>query len=163
MRTSLRSLLVLVARALASAVLLGACARPQPAIAAGPAPSQAVPLPLPDAGPRRCVVHLHGKGERGRTPTVAGDLVHLWPEGNGDGWGGKQWVYFPESGVGAVRAILQGAIAAAHCDRVLLHGFSNGASAAAKLVCAGESFGGKLVGALIDDPVPDHSASACAP
>ena len=44
-----------------------------------------------------------------------------------------------------------------------MHGFSNGASAAAKLYCRGEDFGGTVSGYIVDDPVTDHAVDACKP
>ncbi|MEO6122858.1 MAG: hypothetical protein ABIR32_04050, partial [Ilumatobacteraceae bacterium] len=46
---------------------------------------------------------------------------------------------------------------------VVLDGFSNGAAFASKIYCASETFGGTLVGVVIDDPVVDASASNCSP
>jgi hypothetical protein len=46
---------------------------------------------------------------------------------------------------------------------VVLSGFSNGASFVGKLVCSGETFGERLVGVVIDDPVPDLGVADCAP
>lgn len=39
----------------------------------------------------------------------------------------------------------------AGCSSVIVHGFSNGASAAASLFCGGETFGRRVEGYLIDD------------
>ncbi len=146
-------------RALWLVGLVALACRPSPARSD---PESAMP-PLPDGGLRRCVVHLHGKGARCAAPEVTGGLVHLRPQGNGEGWGGRQWLYFPASRFLEMRQIIDHAIAAAGCTQVLLHGFSNGASAAARLVCSGESFGDKLVGTIVDDPVPDHGVEGCAP
>jgi hypothetical protein len=51
----------------------------------------------------------------------------------------------------------------AGCAKVIVHGFSNGAAAATKLFCNGESFGDRTIGYVIDDPVPDHAADHCSP
>ncbi len=157
-RTSMRSLLLL-----ACALALHACKPKELDRLEAKGLPPPLPMPQADAGPRRCIVHLHGKGEHGKPARIEGDLVHVWPEGNGEGWGGRQWLYFPAGEFEQVRMVVLSAILAAACDRVILHGFSNGASAAAKLVCAGESFGGKLAGAIIDDPVPDRSLAGCTP
>jgi hypothetical protein len=45
----------------------------------------------------------------------------------------------------------------------VLDGFSNGAAFAAKLYCRGETFGGRLVGVIVDDPVVDHAVEGCSP
>jgi len=111
----------------------------------------------------KCIVHLHGKGGDGRATSVDGGITHLYPEGNEYAWGGLEWRYFPQDRYEEVRATLTDAIAKAGCERVILHGFSNGASFAAKLFCRGETFGARLRGVIADDPVPDHSVDACKP
>jgi hypothetical protein len=118
--------------------------------------------PLVTAG-KKCVLHLHGKGQRGAGPEVVGDVTHVRPDGNGEGWKARQWLYFPEGGYEQVRAGLAGALASSACKRVIVHGFSNGAAAAAKLFCRGETFGGTTIGYLLDDPVPDHGVEGCKP
>jgi hypothetical protein len=85
------------------------------------------------------------------------------PNGNAPGWDGLQWLYFPESKYQAVRSIIARAITDAGCGKVIVHGFSNGAAAAAKLYCRGERFGGTTIGYIVDDPVTDHAVDACAP
>lgn len=45
----------------------------------------------------------------------------------------------------------------------MLNGFSNGAAFAAKLYCRGETFGGTVVGVVVDDPVPDEAVVDCQP
>ena len=124
------------------------------------------PSPVPrraDASPLKCVVFLHGKGDRGAATHESGGVLYLQPAGNAAGWRGRQWLYFPGTRYAEVKAVVERSIAAAGCDAVLIHGFSNGASAAAKLFCQGETFGHRVVGYLIDDPVPDHGADACFP
>jgi hypothetical protein len=144
------------------AVSSAACTRPAPSSEARNTELNRPTLPPPD-GSRRCVVHLHGKGERGAAPTIVDGLVHLWPDGNGEGWGGRQWLYFPEDRYLEVRRIISDAIVSAGCTRALVHGFSNGASAAASLYCRNETFGGTVSGTIVDDPVPDHGVESCAP
>jgi hypothetical protein len=112
---------------------------------------------------RRCVVHLHGKGGNGGPSTTIDGIVHLRPAGNATGWKGRQWLYFPDSGYEVVRSIVTNAVSDAGCGKILVHGFSNGAAAAAKLFCRGESFGSRTVGYVLDDPVPDHGADHCTP
>jgi hypothetical protein len=53
--------------------------------------------------------------------------------------------------------------AIAGCRQVIIHGFSNGAAFAAKLYCRGETFGGRLVRVVVDDPVVDEAVTACSP
>ena len=112
---------------------------------------------------KQCVVFLHGKSGKGepilRGPTYA--LVR--PNGNAEGWGGRQWIYFPEARYIEVRDTIARAIAESGCTRVILHGFSNGGALAAKLYCRAEDFGGKVLGYVIDDPVVDHGTDRCKP
>jgi hypothetical protein len=108
-------------------------------------------------------VSLHGKGGGGQGEWTGSDGVrHRYPSGNAPGWGGLQWLYFPESDYQATRNIVGNDIAAGGCDRVIVYGFSNGAAFAAKLYCRGETFGGVVVGYVIDDPVVDHAVEGCA-
>ncbi len=88
-------------------------------------------------------------------------MTVLSPTGNADGWDGRQWLYFPADRYAEALAIVESA--AAGCDQVIVGGFSNGASFAASLYCHGETLDGRLVGVVVDDPVPDHSADGCAP
>jgi hypothetical protein len=112
----------------------------------------------------RCIVHLHGKGGAGRpSSTTADGVVHVFPGGNAAAWGGLEWRYFPDDRYREVVRTVTDAIARSGCGRAIVHGFSNGASAAAKMYCRGETFGGTLVGVIVDDPVPDHSVSTCSP
>jgi hypothetical protein len=108
-------------------------------------------------------VHLHGKAGRGSSSTSSAGVKHVCPDGNASGWGGRQWLYFPEPEYRQVRATIRAAVEQTGCEQVIVHGFSNGAAAAAKLYCRRESFGGKVIGYIIDDPVPDHGADGCKP
>jgi hypothetical protein len=112
----------------------------------------------------RCVVMLHGKGSSGGgSYTGAGGALVLSPSGNDSAWGGLQWLYFPDSAYASARANVAAAIDGAGCTQVIVDGFSNGGAFAAKLFCKGETFGGRLVGVVADDPVPDHGVDGCAP
>jgi len=111
----------------------------------------------------RCVVRLHGKGGQGGSPTVDAGIATLSPDGNADGWGGRQWLYFPEDDYASAVEVVAQAVAATQCAEVVVAGFSNGASFAAKLYCAGETLSGTLVGVVIDDPVTDSGVAECAP
>jgi hypothetical protein len=109
-------------------------------------------------------VNLHGKGGGGSaTKTAADGTKTLYPAGNASGWGGRQWLYFPDSSYQAARAVVSAAIEAAACGRVIVYGFSNGAAFSAKLYCRGETFGRRLVRVVVDDPVTDHGADRCSP
>ena len=88
-------------------------------------------------------------------------MTIISPTGNAEGWGGRQWLYFPEADYEAARTIVADAVAG--CDQVILDGFSNGASFAAKLYCRGETFEGRLVGVVVDDPVTDEGVEGCQP
>lgn len=111
---------------------------------------------------RRCVVHLHGKSGSGGDSYVDDDgVTHLLPDGNAEGWGGRQWLYFPEDEYEAARDIVTAAVA--DCDALLLGGFSNGAAFVAKLYCRGDTLDDRLLGVVIDDPVPDGAVIDCDP
>jgi hypothetical protein len=122
------------------------------------------PPPTTDPGTgKRCIVSLHGKGGGGDGEWTGGDGIrHSFPAGNAPGWGGLQWLYFPESNYQALRTNLGNDIAAGGCQRVIIKGFSNGGAFAAKLYCRGETYGGTIVGYIIDDPVVDHAVEGCA-
>jgi hypothetical protein len=116
----------------------------------------------PDVTAERCRVDLHGKGDTGANPRLEDGVAVLTPTGNGEGWGGREWRYGrPEELDDAVTSV-RSVIDAAGCTRVAVHGFSNGASFAAALICAGETFDGRLVGVLVDDPVTDDATRGCA-
>jgi hypothetical protein len=108
----------------------------------------------------RCLVRLHGKGGTGAPTTAEGDVTVLAPTGNSDGWGAKQWLYFPAAEYEAARAIVTDAVEG--CGAIIIDGFSNGASFAAALYCHGETFGGRLRRVVVDDPVTDHAVDGCA-
>jgi hypothetical protein len=116
------------------------------------------------ASGQRCLVRLHGKGG-GYAPPYVDDhgVVVLTPNGNADGWGGRQWLYFPDSRYREARAVVQKAIDDAGCGRVIINGFSNGGAFSAKLYCQGETFDNRLVGVVVDDPVPDAGVDGCSP
>jgi hypothetical protein len=133
------------------------------------APVTTVPPPPPPPPPpvaatgKACIVSLHGKGGGGQGEWTGNDGVrHSFPGGNAAGWGGRQWLYYPESGYQEARNIVANDVAAGGCGRVIVYGFSNGAAFAAKLYCRGETFGGTVVGYVIDDPVVDHAVEGCA-
>jgi hypothetical protein len=109
----------------------------------------------------KCVVDLHGRGSGGGQPFDGGNFTIQAPQANQPYGGGWVWIYFPDGTyqqmLGPVTAATSG------CGQVILHGFSNGAAAAANIYCRGESFGGKLVGVIVDDPVMDNGADNCAP
>jgi hypothetical protein len=114
------------------------------------------------AGPR-CEVRLHGKGGTGAATTTSGGITVVQPTGNASGWGNRQWLYFPDNRYAEARKIVADAIDKEGCAKVVVNGFSNGAAMAAKLYCRGETFDGRLVGVVIDDPVTDSVVNGCAP
>jgi hypothetical protein len=136
---------------------------PPPAATPAPTVAPAEPASPPAPSGARCLVRLHGKGGNGAAVTNAGDVTVISPAGNAAGWGGKQWLYFAPSSYEAALAGVTQAIDASGCGQVIVDGFSNGAAFAVKLYCRGESFRGRLVGVVADDPVPDHGADGCAP
>jgi hypothetical protein len=142
-----------------SVLALDACRCQREGAGVGPDSEEASDAAAPTG--KKCIVHLHGKGGRGAPTSVEGDVTHLYPEGNAAGWEARQWLYFPDNRYEETKGIVAAAIRGAGCGRVIVHGFSNGASAAAKLYCHAERFGNTLVGAVIDDPVPDHGVEPC--
>jgi hypothetical protein len=106
-------------------------------------------------------VRLHGKGGTGGDTVNEGDVTIVAPTGNADGWGARQWLYFPDEEYAAARAIVAESVAG--CDAVIVNGFSNGGAFAAKLYCRGESFDGRLLRVVVDDPVVDCAVEGCAP
>ncbi|MCU1501022.1 MAG: hypothetical protein JWM12_376 [Ilumatobacteraceae bacterium] len=111
----------------------------------------------------RCLVRLHGKGGTGADPALVDGRAELSPTGNADGWGARQWIYFPADRYAEALGVVAAAVDASGCTTVVVDGFSNGASFAASLFCHGETFAGRLRGVVVDDPVPDASATGCAP
>ena len=47
----------------------------------------------------RCIVRLHGKSGGGQPTIVDAGVTDVSPNGNAQGWGGRQWIYFPERGL----------------------------------------------------------------
>lgn len=111
----------------------------------------------------RCIVRLHGKSGTGAESYVENEVVNILPEGNADGWGGRQWLYFPDDRYEEARAIVAEAIESSGCEHVIINGFSNGGAFATKLYCKGETFGGRVFRFVVDDPVPDEGALECRP
>jgi hypothetical protein len=109
----------------------------------------------------RCLVRLHGKGGNGTKPEQVGAITVLNPGGNDSGWGGRQWLYYPDSQYQEALSVIQDEVTS--CEKVVLHGFSNGGAFVAKIYCRGEDLGGRLVGVVIDDPVTDAAVDDCEP
>ena len=109
----------------------------------------------------RCVVRLHGKGGDGAPDEIVAETTIVSPSGNDEAGDGRQWLYFPEDryaeAVDVITAATEG------CEQVIIDGFSNGGSFAAKLYCRGETLGGRLVRVVIDDPVVDSGVVDCSP
>ena len=145
-------------------------AAPRQVGVSAPAPPPSTPtstssIPAPPTTvvtPKNCVVRLHGKGATGAPTTSANGVTYLYPTGNTAGWGGRQWMYYPSASFAAARAVVAATLDDAGCTRVILDGFSNGAAFAAKLYCSTDTFGGRLVRVIIDDPVTDHAVGGCA-
>jgi len=149
----------------ASAVWLAAACSHDHAPADSSAARNSAPPPSAASAPsgKRCVVLLHGKGGNAQSGRITGDTSFVQPGGNAAGWGGRQWIYFPDDRYREVRTIVEDAIDSAGCGPVIVQGFSNGAAASMKLYCRGERFGGHVIGYIADDPVPDHGVDACKP
>ena len=111
----------------------------------------------------RCIVRLHGKGGIGQPTVVVDGITEVSPTGNADGWNARQWLYFPDESFTEARDVVATALDETSCTTVVIDGFSNGAAFAAKLYCSGETFGGTVVGVVVDDPVTDASAANCQP
>lgn len=109
----------------------------------------------------RCLVRLHGKGGTGAETTVEDGVSVVSPDGNAEGWGARQWLYFPDDEFADARGIVEDAVEG--CSQVIVNGFSNGGAFAAKLYCRGETFDGRLVQVVVDDPVVDAAVEGCAP
>lgn len=110
----------------------------------------------------KCIVRLHGVGGGGQPTAVWGGVADVMPSGNRElGTGGRLWDYDTEEEFADARAIVEEATAT--CGAIMLDGFSNGAAFAAMLYCHGETFDGRLVRVVIDDPVTDGSVADCAP
>ena len=147
----------LIAALLGVGLLAGACGETtEPS-----APATTFP---PDFTAERCLVRLHGRSGRGAAPQHHDGWAELAPDANEpyEG-GGRVWIYDTPDAYAAARSAVTEVIDAAGCSRVVLHGFSNGAAFTGKLVCQGEDFGGRLVGAVVDDPVPDDASPDCSP
>ena len=110
----------------------------------------------------RCLLVLHGKGGNGRETVVADGVAVISPSGN-DSLGGdaRQWLYFSEQEYEEAATIVRQA--AAGCESVIVHGFSNGGAFAAKLYCKGEHLDGRLLRVVVDDPVVDEAVLGCNP
>ncbi len=110
-----------------------------------------------------CIVRLHGKGDSGASTELVREIAIVSPTGNGEAWGDHQWEYASPDALSEAIAIVTAAIDTVGCSAASVHGFSNGASFAAKLVCSGEDLGGRLRGVVVDDPVTDASGAGCSP
>jgi hypothetical protein len=139
-------------------------------VTSAPRPATTVrPAGAPPTG-KRCLVKLHGLTGRGQPTQDDGTLTLLQPQGNGV-WsgGGFGWIYysddrFPGTGYDQARAsIVESLNAVGNCGQIIVYGFSNGGAMVAKLYCRGETFGGKMVGYIVDDPVTDAGVDGCAP
>jgi hypothetical protein len=126
---------------------------------------------LPDAGPLdagvgptgpRCMVFLHWRGGAANAVVQRGNYSIAWPGGNQPYPPGRAWYYFPQVEYASMIAGIKASIPPS-CGRIILKGFSNGAAAASKIYCSGETFGGRLIGVVSDDPVMDEGTLNCTP
>ena len=110
----------------------------------------------------RCVVRLHGKGGTGAPTTTSGDVTRDLADGQRRRLGRQAVAVLPGRRVrrGAWRSSRD---AVAGCGPIIVDGFSNGASFAAAMYCHGETFDGRLVRVIVDDPVTDHAVDDCTP
>jgi hypothetical protein len=105
-------------------------------------------------------VRLHPKGSEGADTVVEDGVAIVAPTGNAEGWGNRQWLYFPDEDYDAARQIVADAVEG--CEQVIINGFSNGGAFAAKLYCRGETFEGRVSRVVVDDPVVDAAVEGCA-
>ena len=106
-------------------------------------------------------MRLHGKGGAGADTVVEDGISVIAPDGNAEGWGARQWLYFPDGEYTAARNVVEDAVTG--CREVIINGFSNGAAFAAKLYCRGETLGDRVVRVVVDDPVVDAGVEGCSP
>ena len=106
-------------------------------------------------------MRLHGKGGDGGDTTVVDGVSVIAPTGNAEGWDARQWLYFPDDEYTTARAEVERSITG--CQQVIVNGFSNGGRVRRALYCQGETFDGRLVRVVIDDPVPDEAVQDCTP
>ena len=109
----------------------------------------------------RCLVRLHGRSESGAEPVDAGDHAEVSPTGNDTAEGGFQWVYGTPDELAEATDRVESWLDAVGCREVILNGFSNGGGLLGALHCSGETFDGRVVGVVIDDPVPDDAVTDC--
>jgi hypothetical protein len=107
----------------------------------------------------RCVLALHGLGGAG-SPSVRGldGVTYVRPTGNDVA--NRRWFYSDEGSYRSALDVVQRAIDDNGCSAVVIDGFSNGGGFAGKMLCRGETFGGRVVGYVLDDPVTDRSGDA---
>jgi pimeloyl-ACP methyl ester carboxylesterase len=148
-----RSPASVVAISAAIAVSVGACGGSE----------AASPPPVNDVSAQQCIVRLHGKGGDGTDSVLDDGVAIIAPRGNAEGWGGWQWIYFPPAEYDEARDVVASAVDEAGCESVVVNGFSNGAAFTAAMYCRGESFDGRLIGVVIDDPVTDAVTQECSP
>ena len=145
-----------IAAAVALTCAVSACSGTDDAGGAGSVPE--------DFSAERCLVRVHGRSDTGAPPERRDGYAVVAPDGNERfDSGGRVWVYDDEASYASARERLVEVIEAVGCEQVVLHGFSNGAAFVGSLVCRGETFDGRLRGAMIDDPVPDDSSPDCSP
>ncbi len=116
----------------------------------------------------RCVLSLHGRGGSGAAFDF-GEFENRDPNGNLFDGGGYAWRYDSSSvwegadpdGTGYIsgKQIITDNIEG--CGQVIIHGFSNGGGYAAALWCRSESFGGRVIGYIIDDPELNGMTDNC--
>lgn len=116
-----------------------------------------------DVSAERCLVRLHGRSGTGSVPEERDGYAVVSPTGNDPIDGGFQWLYAEPADLESAIGEVEGWLDEVGCDTVVLNGFSNGGAFAAKLYCEGETFGERVVGVVVDDPVPDRSVVDCAP
>ena len=120
---------------------------------------------------KKCNLHLHWAGGTGRPDSLNLEgVTEVWPTSpTGAFWlydGPHNFAYDPTTGEAEYQVIvtfLRGVLTQRQCGPTVVIGYSNGGGLAAKLFCNGETFGGRVWGSIVVDPVMDDGVRGCAP
>lgn len=126
---------------------------------------------VPVTAGKKCNLHLHWASGTGRPDSINLEgVTEVWPTSpTGAFWlydGPHNFAYDPTTGEAEYQAIvtfLRGVITQRQCGPTVVIGYSNGGGLAAKLFCNGETFGGRVWGSIVVDPVMDDGVRGCAP
>lgn len=120
-----------------------------------------------------CSLNLHwasGGGQEDVAEVNDGGYWQLWPSSpDGMFWlydGPHDFADDPDTGADEYNALVEFLaeyLDSRSCGPTLVLGYSNGGGLAAKLLCSGEDFGGRVWGYIVDDPVMDAGVLDCEP